>query len=256
MMKKTRVYVAAVCIVLAATGCSDKLSNKNVVVEKYQGIEAEQGEVSETTEEDIDKVVARMMTGYVAEHDLPEDTEVTDEIVKETLSDSAKTVEQYRNELRKKIDDTKQESVRAELEKEVWEEVLDNAEVKQYPKDRVSEVLQHLKGQYEDYAKEAGTDYDTYMEASGVTEADLKEAAKASVKQELVAEVIANKYGLKPNEEDLQKALEEYAKKYKFSNVDLLLEAVPEEEMRILAMQDNVKEWVTDRCIIVNEDKK
>ena len=124
-----------------------------------------------------------------------------------------------------------------------------------YPKDRIKEVKEHLQGQYEDYAKEAGMEYDVYLETLGMTEKELEKAAKASVKQELVAEVLADKYGLKPNEEDFQTALEKYAKEYKFANTDLLLEAVSEEEMRVLVTQDTVKSWLADRCQQVETSK-
>ena len=133
--------------------------------------------------------------------------------------------------------------------------MIDKAEVKKYPKDRIKEVKEHLQGQYEDYAKEAGMEYDVYLETLGMTEKELEKAAKASVKQELVAEVLADKYGLKPNEEDFQTALEKYAKEYKFANTDLLLEAVSEEEMRVLVTQDTVKSWLADRCQQVETSK-
>lgn len=99
-MKKTAVLLAAFIVAASLAGCSDKLSDKYVTVNEYEGIEVEKAEVTETTEEEIDKVVARMMEGYVAQHDLPKDTPITDEIVKETLSDTADTVEAYRDDLR------------------------------------------------------------------------------------------------------------------------------------------------------------
>ena len=254
-MKKA-VLLTAVLAAAVLVGCSGKLSDKYITVNEYEGIEVEKAEVTETTDEEIDKVVARMMQGYTAQHDLPENTEITDEIVKETLSDKAETVEQYRQELKKQIDAAKEEAARSKIETRVWEKVIDNSEVKEYPEDRVKEVKKHLKSQYEAYAKEAGAEYDDYMEALGMTDKELEKAAKASVKQELAAEVIADKYGLKPNDEDFQKALEEYADEYKFANVDLLLEAVPEEEMRLLVTQDNVKSWLADRCKLVEPSEK
>ena len=81
-MKKTAVLLAAFIAAASLGGCSDKLSDDYVTVNEYKGIEVEKAEVTETTEEEIDKVVARMMEGYVAQHDLPEDTPITDEIVK------------------------------------------------------------------------------------------------------------------------------------------------------------------------------
>lgn len=255
-MKKTAVLLAAFIAAASLAGCSDKLSDDYVTVNEYKGIEVEKAEVTETTEEEIDKVVARMMEGYVAQHDLPEDTQITDEIVKETLSDTADTVEAYREDLRRQIDKAKETAAREKIETRAWEQVIDKTEVKSYPKDRLKEVEKHLESQYQDYAKEAGMEYDAYMEALGMTDKELRQAAKASVKQELAADVIADRYGLKPNEEAFQKALEEYAEEYKFANTDLLLEAVSEEEMRLLVTQDNVKSWIADRCKLVEASEE
>ena len=99
-------------------------------------------------------------------------------------------------------------------------------------------------------------EYDEYMEAIGLTEDDVEEAARANVKQELIAELIAEKHALRPTEEELQTALEEYAEEYMFTNVDLLLEAIPEEEMELLILQDRVKEWLADRCEVVEPSKE
>lgn len=241
------VLLAVSCAGCAGTG-PKKLSNEYVTVENYQGVEIEKAEVSEVKEEDIDKVVAHMMAGYTAQHGLPEDTPITDEIVRDTMSDTAETVEEYRNELKKQIRITKEESAREEEELRVWEKVMDHSDVKKYPDDRLKEVKQGLVELYEGYAAEAKMEYEAYLEAIKLTDEDLDEAAKASLKQELVADLIAETFGLKPAESDFQAALEEYAEEYKFANVELLLKAVPEKEMREMVIRDRVKAWLTDRC--------
>ncbi len=254
---KRKVYVKGLPAVLwltvfLTTACAGagpkKISDEYVTVENYQGIEIEKVEIDETTEEDVDKVVNHMMSSYIRKNELPEDTQITDEIVKETMSDTADTVEAYRAELKKQIDDTKKESARKEEETRVWEKVMDNSEVKKYPKERLKKVKQNMVDLYESYALQENMEYEEYMKTIKLEDKDLDEAAKASLKQELVADVIAQKYGLKPSEQDFQKALEEYAEEYKFTNVELLLKAVSEDEMRRMVIQDNVKSWLTDRC--------
>ena len=260
MKRKTlRIVLSIVLLVIVflTTACAGtgpkKLSNEYVTVENYQGVEIEKVEADEATEEDVDKVVNHMMSSYIRQNELPEDTQITDEIVKESMSDTADTVEAYRAELKKQINDTKKESARKEEETRVWEKVMDNSEVKEYPKDRLKEVKQNLIDLYESYALQENMEYEEYMKAIKLEDKDLDEAAKASLKQELVADVIAEKYGLKPSEQDFQKALEKYAEEYKFTNVELLLKAVSEDEMRQIVIQDNVKSWLTDRCRYVEK---
>lgn len=260
MKRKTlRIVLSIVLLVIVflTTACAGtgpkKLSNEYVTVENYQGVEIEKVEADEATEEDVDKVVNHMMSSYIRQNELPEDTQITDEIVKESMSDTADTVEAYRAELKKQINDTKKESARKEEETRVWEKVMDNSEVKEYPKDRLKEVKQNLIDLYESYALQENMEYEEYMKAIKLEDKDLDEAAKASLKQELVADVIAGKYGLKPSEQDFQKALEKYAEEYKFTNVELLLKAVSEDEMRQMVIQDNVRSWLTDRCRYVEK---
>ena len=202
MKRKTlRIVLSIVLLVIVflTTACAGtgpkKLSNEYVTVENYQGVEIEKVEADEATEEDVDKVVNHMMSSYIRQNELPEDTQITDEIVKESMSDTADTVE----------------------------------------------------------ALQENMEYEEYMKAIKLEDKDLDEAAKASLKQELVADVIAEKYGLKPSEQDFQKALEKYAEEYKFTNVELLLKAVSEDEMRQMVIQDNVKSWLTDRCRYVEK---
>lgn len=251
MMKKIMAAALAGTVVLltaCAGGGPKTLSDEYVTVENYQGVEIEKAEAGEVTEEDIDLVVDHMMQGYTAQHDLPKDTKITDAIVKETMSDKAQTVEEYREEIRKQITETKEKAVRTEEETRVWEKVMDNSEVKEYPKDRLKEIKGNLVDLYTTYAQQEGMEYEEYMKAIKMEDADLDEAAKASLKQELVANLIAEKYGLKPSEQDFQKALEDYAAEYKFSSVELLLKTVSEEEMHQMVIRDNVKSWLTDRC--------
>lgn len=240
---------AAVFLLTACAGAGPKtLSDEYVTVENYQGVEIEKADAGEVTEEDIDLVVDHMMQGYTAQHDLPEDTQITDEIVKETMSDKAQTVEEYRQELRKQIEETKKKAVRTEEETRVWEKVMDNSEVKEYPKDRLKEIKGNLVDLYTTYAQQEGMEYEEYMKAIKMEDSDLDEAAEASLKQELVANIIADKYGLKPSEQDFRQALEDYAAEYKFSTVELLLKTVSEDEMRQMVIRDKVKSWLTDRC--------
>lgn len=263
-MKKRCLKLAVIGIMVFSmlTGCVSapkKLSDDYITVENFVGVEIEKVEITDASEEDVDKVVARMMKGYTAANDLPEDTEITDEIVKETLSESAETVEDYRAELKSQIQEAKEKAAREEEEKRVWEKVMDNSEVKEYPEERLKAIKQNLVELYEGYAAEQKMEYEDYMKAIKLEDKDLDEAAEASLKQELVAEIIAEKYGLKPTEEEFQTALEDYAETYKFVNVELLLKAVPEEEMRGMVIRDNVRAWLTDRCKYVEaseEDKK
>lgn len=250
-MKKV---VMGIMVLLSATllvGCSGRgprtLSDKYVKVTDYQGVEIEPVTVEETTDDEVDQAVDYMRRLYVRGNDLDENAPITDEMVQE-LSQTSKTVDEYKAEIRKQVEESRENSAREEEETRAWEKVIDNSTVKKYPKDRLKHVKDNLKDMYQRYADQAGVSYEEYLKATKVTEKDIDKAAKASLKQELVADVIANYYGLKPTEEEFQEGLQEYVDKYNLTNVDTLLATVSEDDMRTLITEKNVMSWVTNRC--------
>lgn len=256
---KTGILLTLAVSMLAgcASAAPTELSNEYVTVKDFQGVEIEKVEPKEATEENVDKVIAHLMEGYVAEHSLPEDTQITDEIVVEAqMSETATTVEELRKELKQKIQTARNEAARAEEELRVWEIVMDNSEVHEYPEERLAEVKQGLVDLYESYASQEGRTYEEYMEAIDLTDEDLLEAAEASLKQELVANLIAEEFALKPTEQELEKRTEEYKDEYGFQTVELLYTAVSEDEMYEMILRDIVKEWLTDRCTYAGEGEE
>lgn len=250
-MKKVMLGIMVLLSATLLVGCSGRgprtLSDKYVKVTDYQGVEIEPVTVEETTDDEVDQAVDYMRRLYVRGNDLDENAPITDEMVQE-LSQTSKTVDEYKAEIRKQVEESRENSAREEEETRAWEKVIDNSTVKKYPKDRLKHVKDNLKDMYQRYADQAGVSYEEYLKATKVTEKDIDKAAKASLKQELVADVIANYYGLKPTEEEFQEGLQEYADKYNLTNVDTLLATVSEDDMRTLITEKNVMSWVTDRC--------
>ena len=250
-MKKVMLGIMVLLSATLLVGCSGRgprtLSDKYVKVTDYQGVEIEPVTVEETTDDEVDQAVDYMRRLYVRGNDLDENAPITDEMVQE-LSQTSKTVDEYKAEIRKQVEESRENSAREEEETRAWEKVIDNSTVKKYPKDRLKHVKDNLKDMYQRYADQAGVSYEEYLKATKVTEKDIDKAAKASLKQELVADVIANYYGLKPTEEEFQEGLQEYVDKYNLTNVDTLLSTVSEDDMRTLNTEKNVMSWVTDRC--------
>lgn len=252
-MKKIKLGITLILAFTLLVGCMSsgpkKLSNKYVTVENFQGVKIEKVEPKQATEENVDKVIEHLMEGYIAEHDLPENTELTDEIVVDAqMSTTAETVKELRAELKDKIQQARNSAAREEEELCVWEKVMDNSEVKEYPEERLKEIKQGLVKLYEGYASQEGKTYDEYMEAIKLTEDDLTEAAEATLKQELVANIIAEKFALKPTDSELEERTQAYAEEYGFTTIELLYNTVSEDEMYEMILRDIVRSWLTDRC--------
>lgn len=239
-----------------ASGAPKELSNEYVTVRDYWGVEIEKEEVKEVSERNVNTVIDHLMDGYIAQYDLPEDTQITDEIVVEAqMSETATTVEELREELAKMIRKAKEETAKEEEQLNLWEIVMDNSEVHEYPEERIEAIKKELYDMYEGYALQEGKTCEEYMEILGLTDEDILEAAQASLKQELVANLIAEEFGLKPAADELEKRTQEYVEDYGFTTKELLYTAVPEEEMYEMILRDIVKEWLHERCVYVEAEE-
>lgn len=255
-MNRIKVGILVTLIVSLLAGCASgapkELSNEYVTVKDYWGVEIEKEEIKEVSERNINTVIDHLMDGYIAQHDLPEDTQITDEIVVEAeMSETATTVEELREELAKMIKAAKEETAAEEEELCIWEIVMDNSEVHVYPEDRLESIKQDLYDMYDGYAVQEGKTCEEYMEILGLTDEDILEAAQASLKQELVANLIAEEFALKPTADELEKRTQEYVEDYGFTTKELLFTVVPEEDLNEMILRDIVKEWLRERCVYV-----
>lgn len=250
-MKKIAMGMLVALSAVLLVGCSGRgprtLSDKYVKVTDYQGVEIEPVTAEETTDEEVEAAVNYMRSIYVQNKGLDEDTPISDEMVQE-LSETSKTVDEYKAELKKQVEESKANTARKEEESAAWQKVLENSTVKQYPKDRLKAMKKKIETVYTNYAQQMGMSYEDYMKAAGITDKDITKSAKTALKQELVANVIANYYGLKPTDDELAEGVQTYQAQYYLSDVD-------EEEVRTLLTENNVMSWVTDRCRYVESDK-
>ena len=258
-MRKCLLGILMGLFVLSTTACQQKipkeLSDSYVTVKNYTGIEIEKAEVEKTTDENVDMVVNYMMSNYIESNELPEDTEITDAIVKELSNGEYETVEDYRTSLQDQIKETRKKTAKDEEETRVWEKVMDNAEVKKYPDYRLKQIKADLVELYEQYAAQYSMSYDEYMESIKLEDSDLDKAAEASLKQELVADVIADQFDLRPTDEEVEQAAADYAEEYNFTSVELLYKQISKEDIRRMVVQNNVKAWLTERCSYVESDE-
>ena len=183
--------------------------------------------------------------------------ELTDDLVK-TLSEESATVEEYREEVKKQLEEEAQTSFDSTLEQNAWQAVLENTEVKEYPEEKVEELSDSLIQQYKDAAEYYQMDYDQFIEEQmGYTtedfEAEAKNVAQENVKDEMAVEAIADKENIELTDEAYEEQLGILAKDYGYEDGDAMKEAFDEEELKSAALKNLVMEYVKDNCIQVAE---
>ena len=141
--------------------------------------------------------------------------ELTDDFVK-SVSEESKTVDEYKKEMKKQLEEENQTTYEDTLRQEVWETVLGNTEVKKYPKDEVKEMSDSLTEQYQSAADYYGTELEDFIETQmGMTmedfESQVDQAVKSSIMQSMVTEAIADKEKIEPTKEEYNEQYKEIA---------------------------------------------
>ena len=166
--------------------------------------------------------------------------ELNDEFVK-SVSKKSKNVDEYKKEVKKQLGKDNEKNYESSISQAVWQKVLDNTEVKKYPEDKVKEITDSLIDQYKTTAEYYEQDYETFIqEQMGYSVEDFEkqvdEAAKASIKQTMVTEAIADKEKIKLGEKE-------------YEDVDALKESAEEDDLKEIALNNLVKDWLKEHCV-------
>ena len=178
---------------------------------------------------------------------------LTDDFV-QMVSDKAKTADEYREEVRNMLKDNALEDDNTLVQEFVWNKVLEKAVIHKYPKGELADISDSLIQKSKEMAENEGEDYEAYIDKQmGISVEDFEkqteEAAKTDIKQRLVAEVICEKEKLLPNKEELDQEYQELAEEYGYLDADAIKEAMGEETLERIVIQNRVKKWLADHCV-------
>ena len=197
-------------------------------------------------------VVFTITVKGIAEESVPE---LNDNFVK-SVSEKSKSVKEYKEEVRKQLTDDNETSYENQVGQAVWQKVLENTEIKKYPEDEMKELSKTLIDQYKSMAEYAEQDYETYIqEQMGYSgeefEKQVEVGAKARLKQRMVTEAIADKEKIKLSNKEYKEQLKKIADSYMYEDVDALKEAAEEEDLKDIALNNMVREWLKEHSVQV-----
>lgn len=183
--------------------------------------------------------------------------ELNDEFV-QSVSESSKTVDEYKEEIKKKLEKEAVEKHEKELGQKVWDKIVESAEILSYPEDRVTEREDALMEQYEGIAADKNITVEEVAQSLGYADLDaFKGAITDSVEKYfssiLISEAIADKKRIKITDEvldaELQKIVDQYGEYYGYATVDEMKEQEDAEALRSVVLKNLVLEWLADHCI-------
>ena len=184
--------------------------------------------------------------------------ELTDEFVKSVSSES-KNVKEYKEEVKKRLESDNKKNYEDGISQSVWQKVLDNTEIKKYPEKEVKKVSDALVEQYKTTAEYYQQDYETFIQDQmGYSveefEKQVDDAAKASIKQTMVTEAIADKEKIKMSDDEYKEQLKKIAESFDYEDVDALKDCAEEDDLKDMVLNNLVREWLTENCVQVKAE--
>jgi trigger factor len=131
------------------------------------------------------------------------------------------TLEEYKQDIKAKLEENLKRQEKAELENSVIEKVVEAAEV-DIPEGMIDTQVENEVSDFEYRVKMQGLELNKYLELTGSDleglKAQLRPVAERRVKADLVLEAIGNKENIEVTEEDIDAELEKLAEQYKQEN--------------------------------------
>lgn len=178
--------------------------------------------------------------------------ELTDEWV--AANTDVKTVDEYRESVRKQLEDNADLLASYDLYAAAWTEVLDGSEVKEYPKEDLDAAILAYQELNEQYIREAGMDMNEFLESQGISQEEYDEEctryAEAKVEQNLIVQGIMDAEGLSLADPETQELTGRLVQEYGVADINELTEFYGEQEVNESLALLRVEKFIVDNATV------
>ena len=177
--------------------------------------------------------------------------ELTDEWAAKNTD--CKTADEYKQEIRKTLEDEAKTSAQNTLRETAWNTVLSASEVKEYPEDDLETAKTEFKTIYENYAKQGNMTLEDFVKAQGISMDDFEEQsnqyAEYKVKQNLIVQGIMDEEKMTLEDEKSLAIQDELIKAYSVNDLAALVDkygqAAVDESIGLLRVEDFILDNAT-----------
>jgi len=177
--------------------------------------------------------------------------ELTEDLLPQ-LSETAKTIKEYKAEVRKDLEASNKESAESAKEQLVWEKLLENCVVEKYPDGQIEEFVANVEAQLGEMAKQsdmtAAEMFEQYYGMSPET------YVKNSVKMEYAIALIAEKENITLTAKEYEEGAAEQAMQQGYEDVEAFEEALGRETIELMILQPKVGKFLVENCKIVEAE--
>jgi|GEM_PF-122306 len=172
--------------------------------------------------------------------------ELTDEYVQNVIAqDGITTAEQYRDEIRSELTSQAEEQATSTKRQEVWTALIAKTTVKEYPSDKVDEMVSKYTSTYQNYAAQYGVDFETFLEQQvGMTEDEfntkVQQLSQQAVEQELVMDAIAEREKLAVDDAYYEQNKDSFAQTNGFTDASEMESMYDKDTITTAMQQDRV----------------
>ena len=164
------------------------------------------------------------------------------------------TIAEYKEDLKKKLTENKEEALKREREEAVIGKIIENAQM-DIPEQMVDAQTRQMTQELAQRLSSQGLSIDQYMQFTGLTPQkmieELKPQALKRIQSRLVLEAVVAAENIETTEEELDKEIENMASMYQME-VDKLKEVIGEEEKKQIGLDLAVQkavEMVTEAAV-------
>lgn len=156
------------------------------------------------------------------------------------------TIAEYKEDLKKKLTENKEEALKREREEAVIGKIIENAQM-DIPEQMVDVQTRQMTQEFAQRLSSQGLSIDQYMQFTGLTPQkmleELKPQALKRIQSRLVLEAVVAAENIETTEEELDKEIENMASMYQME-VDKLKEVIGEEEKKQISLDLAVQKAV------------
>ncbi len=162
--------------------------------------------------------------------------ELTDELASQ-INSSVSTVEEYKEAVKSKLEETKQNTAKSMVYSDLLQLANENATIvsgNKLPKWLVKQNADNEKANFNANLSTYNITLEKYLSNFGMTEEQFNEEiqtfAENIASQQLLVEAIAQAENIKLSNDDIEKAYEDYAKRYSYTSTDDFKKKVKEKD--------------------------
>ena len=156
------------------------------------------------------------------------------------------TIAEYKEDLKKKLTENKEEALKREREEAVIGKIIENAQM-DIPEQMVDAQTRQMTQEFAQRLSSQGLSIDQYMQFTGLTPQkmieELKPQALKRIQSRLVLEAVVAAENIETSEDELNKEIENMASMYQME-VDKLKEVIGEEEKKQISLDLAVQKAV------------